>query len=95
MKDKHDEQYFTCACSSMEHTLRLSYYDDEEIYLEIFLDSGPWYKRLVNGIKYIFGFKSRYGDFGCWGLRPSDATRMKEMLEKYLEDSEIAKNKVK
>lgn len=94
MKDKYDEQYFSCACSAMEHTVRLTYYDDD-FFLEIFLDNGTFWNRLVNGIKYIFGFKSKYGHFGSWLLRREDVGRLKEMLEKYLEDSEVARNHLK
>lgn len=57
------EQYFTCACGTMDHTLRFVLDLDENsevrvptIYVDIRLVHYlPWYRRLWLGIKYIFG----------------------------------------
>ena len=48
----------------MEHIMVVNHFDDdEEVYVSIHLAPLPWYKRIVNAIKYIFGHRSPYGDF--------------------------------
>lgn len=90
---EHSE-YFECSCFACEHTLRFSYFEDVfenkkcmnktfDIYLHFFLENGPWYRRLWLGIKYIFGYKCKYGHFGEWIMRHEDVCRLKEMLEKF------------
>lgn len=77
-------EYFECSCHSPEHTLRIWFDDDEDypcIYASVFLDSDPWYDRIWKGLKYILGYKSRYGHFAEFLLRPEDADRMIRMLE--------------
>ena len=83
------EEYFSCLCHSDEHTIRFTYFEDQfddiedaEIYLSVFLNEYSFFKRLWLGIKYIFGYKCRYGHFGCWSLKPNDAKRLKELIEK-------------
>ena len=78
--------YFDCACYDSEHTIRFVFDDDgdiAELYLDVFLADQPWYKRLWLGIKYIFGYKSRYGHFGNWTLAEHDAERLQDLLDRY------------
>lgn len=58
-------KYFECDCGDVEHVIRFSYFDDEpEIYVNTYLKKSNFFKRLWYGIKYIFGFQSKYGAFG-------------------------------
>ena len=76
--------YFECACGSDEHTLRFILDKEEKkIYTTIFLNHyDQWYKRLWRGIKYIFGYKCKYGHWDVWTLRYEDIDRLKEVLNK-------------
>ena len=77
-------EYFECRCSTPEHTLRFWFDDDEEfpcVYASVFLDNDPWHKRVWRGIKYILGYKCRYGHFNEFLLRPEDADRLIAILE--------------
>jgi hypothetical protein len=82
-------EYFECQCHSDEHavTFTLSL-DDEmpEIYLSVYMDNrrGFW-RRLWLGLRYAFGYQSKYGAFGNWTLQPSDAERLRSMLDKLIE----------
>ena len=91
----HDPRthYFDCECSSPEHTLRfvfdtVSLWDEAEkpqIYTEIYLDQyRNVFKRIWIAIKYIFGYKCRYGHWDCWCLNEKDAYRLKELCEEYI-----------
>lgn len=82
-------EYLECACHSDEHTLRFILSLDEygpEIYTSVFLGDYPWgWKRIWTGIKYLFGYKSKYGHWDCFQMRPEDAERLKAMLDKLIE----------
>lgn len=84
--------YFECGCGADEHTLRftLDLNDEEEsegkaLYTSIFLnDYRRWYQRLWIGIKYIFGYKCKYGHWDAWILHEPDAIRLREMLDQFI-----------
>lgn len=59
------EKLLLCECNSIEHQIVISYDEEDNIaYVEYHLTKLPFFKRLVCGIKYIFGKRSKYGDFG-------------------------------
>lgn len=62
-----DEKWYVCECHSLEHFLVISFEDDDEwndaVFVNVYLSHLPFHKRLIHGIKYILGYKSRYGSF--------------------------------
>lgn len=56
-----------CACSSSEHQIiikRADWGDQKWHTVQIHLTSSDsFWNRVKTGIKYIFGYKSKYGDF--------------------------------
>lgn len=87
-------EFFECACHSFDHTLRFvldldEQQDEDEIafptlYTEIQLNHYiPWYKRIILGIKYIFGFDIHHA-YTCWEIndQSDDPDRMIAMLQK-------------
>lgn len=53
-----------CSCSSTEHQVVFKAFDEEiikEVYMDIHLVKHSFWQRLKYGLKYIFGYKSRYG----------------------------------
>ena len=53
-----------CSCHSPEHQFIINYFDDEdEVYLHIHLTPKGFFRRILHAIKYIFGYRSKYGDF--------------------------------
>lgn len=83
---KLETHYFECACSSPEHTLRFvldKTPSEPELYLEVYLHERPFFSRLWYGLKYIFGFKCRYGAWDCWTLSPEDPGRLRNLLDIY------------
>lgn len=80
-------EYFECRCHSPEHTLAF-YLDEEEpkmLYGVIFLNSGSFFTRICNSIKYIFGYKCKYGHFDEFIVDPENAQRLIDLLEKIKE----------
>lgn len=85
---KH-EDLILCECSSTDHQLLFLYDDDpnwDRVYVHFHLspDYGFW-KRLWRGIKYAFGYRSRYGDFDEIILRPDDAEKFQKIADKLKE----------
>jgi hypothetical protein len=80
------EENFSCSCYSDEHELRFGYDPDEnDIFVSVFLPDVPFFERVVNAIKYVFGYKCKYGHFECFLLRNvNDAKRLRLMLDDYI-----------
>lgn len=74
--------YFECECGSPEHTLVFRYNEeDNELYTMVFLNQyRNIFKRIWVAIKYIFGYKSKYGDWDCFVLRPEDKDRLIRLI---------------
>ena len=83
-----EELFLSCDCFSDEHILRYTYYQDdewEELYTHIALHQyRNFWKRLWTGIKYIFGYESRYGHWDCVSLTKKDAIRLRDFLNSFL-----------
>jgi len=77
-------EFFECQCHSDEHTLKFTWNEeDNEIYTSVFLDDyRNFFQRVKVAAKYIFGYKCKYGHWDCFVLKPEDAGRLKELLEK-------------
>jgi hypothetical protein len=85
---KHEHHYFECKCNSDEHTFKFEYFSsDGELYLSVFLnDWEPWYKRVWKAVKYVFGYKCKYGHWDTTVLDTDTTTRLKVLLERSLVD---------
>lgn len=95
--DIMEREFLICECESLEHLACLTFWDDNVIVddngtemnfkyvtLSVHLKKLPFFKRLVNGIKYIFGYTSVYGDYDEFIIKPEDANKFKHVV-KYLE----------
>lgn len=80
---KHD--LFICQCESSEHQVIFSYFDDgelREVYMTTYLcKCNNFWRRLVYGIKYIFGYKSKYGAFDEFIFKGSDADKLQRIVD--------------
>lgn len=73
-------QIFVCDCSSREHQIVFEYdFDDNLIYAHIHLTQYGFWKRLKMGIKYIFGYKCRYGHWDEFIWRVEHADKLAEL----------------
>jgi len=79
-------EHFDCSCASDEHTIVFRYFEDDykEFYLSVYLNQyRRFYKRIWIAIKYIFGYKCKYGHWDCWTMKEDDCDRMISLLEKF------------
>jgi hypothetical protein len=74
--------FFECQCGDDEHTLRFVLNkDDQEIYAHVYLNQyHNVFGRIWAALKYIFGYKCKYGHWGEWILREEDAQRLRGMV---------------
>jgi hypothetical protein len=67
MSDKKKlEELVICNCQNTEHQMIFRTIEGETVpwvYVSIHLCPLPFRKRLWHGIKYILGYRCRYGDF--------------------------------
>ena len=78
-----NEILLLCDCSSEEHQLIVRWdNDDREVYVSVHLANymGFW-KRLWHAVKYVFGYKSRYGAFDEVILRKEDADNLQKVVD--------------
>jgi hypothetical protein len=58
------QELILCECSSLEHQVVISYEEDyEEMYFHIHLSKPRFLRRLKYAIRYLLGYRSRYGAF--------------------------------
>jgi hypothetical protein len=80
-------EFFECACYSDEHTLKFTYdAEDNELYTSVHLNHDRnVFQRILVAVKYVLGYRSRYGHWDCFIMRPEDGERFRELIEKSIE----------
>jgi hypothetical protein len=77
----------TCGCGVKEHMLKFSYWPDEEwpeLFFEFHLSTyRNVLRRLWVAIRYIFGYRCRYGEWDEFTMEPMDARDLAEFLIEY------------
>jgi hypothetical protein len=82
-----NQELFICQCESLDHLV--SIYHDEPwntLYMSVHIkpETNKW-KRIWCAIKYVFGYRSRHGDFDDFILKSEDVERLKVILGKIKE----------
>ena len=87
-KGRFQAHYFDCTCASPEHVFRfMRDPDDGTVCLEVHLVQWrSFFKRAWVALKYVFGYRSRFGHWDITELHPHDARRMIQLMEKMLAD---------
>ena len=79
-----ERETFVCECHSLEHQVSF-WYDDEDKILRCephLSTSNGFFKRLLLGLKYAFGYKSTYGAWDDMVFQEKDKQRLKEFINK-------------
>jgi hypothetical protein len=84
-KNSITHDYLECMCDSAEHVLRVSADPTDEympLWLEVHLvQHRRWYQRLGVAIRYVFGYRSKYGDFDTVCLDTPQAYRLLRLID--------------
>ena len=79
-----ERKIFICQCQSLEHQVGF-WYDEEDDYLycEPHLKTHRnFFKRLWVALKYVFGFRSRYGHWDSTIFEKEDMKKLRDYLNK-------------
>ena len=89
----NETEFFECGCYSPEHTLKFTLDPDTgyiknhkwpELYTSVFLNPyRNWYQRIWVAIKYVFGYKCKFGHWDTFIMRNEDIERLQTLLKKY------------
>lgn len=89
-----EQELYVCDCGDVSHQFIVSWYPDDEdwndlLYFQVHLNqSNGFWRRLWDAIKYVFGFKCRFGSFDEILVNKYDAKRLKNSLEKFIKANE-------
>jgi len=77
--------FIECECHSDEHVLRYTIdAEDRVIYTSVFLKHWQsWYVRVWIAIKYVFGYKCKYGHFDCTLMGPDQVRQLRKVIYDY------------
>lgn len=85
MEIKEQQETLICQCNSVEHQISFNWIEDKElegeVYMEIHLAKLSFWDRLKHGVKYIFGYRCRYGDFDEVILKKNDVHKLEKVVE--------------
>jgi hypothetical protein len=100
MKKTWDKEILLCECHSDEHQM-LIFYNEEEYengqkynicYAHVHLSTyESFWKRVVHGIKFMFGYKSKYGAWDEFIFDPKDADKLQELVDYLKQQNENEK----
>ena len=78
-----NEILMLCECSSCEHQLIVRWDNiDNNVYVNVHLANNMTvFKRIWHSLKYIFGYRSKYGDFDEIILRKEDANNLQKVVD--------------
>lgn len=89
MKKKDQiEEVLLCECHSAEHTMLILGDNDPNcpyVYIYLHLCPDRFFRRIINAVKYIFGHRSKYGDFDEFILRWNDVEKLQGVVDKMKE----------
>jgi hypothetical protein len=78
-----------CECGLSEHRIEASYIPDEDwpdLYFSFHLSTHRgWFRRWWVAVRYLFGYRCRYGEWDTVSLSPLDARALAEFLDDYAE----------
>jgi hypothetical protein len=91
------EFFMQCDCYCPEHILKIYYSQDHkwDYYLTFDYFLVGWnnvFKRMWIALKYVFGYKSKYGEFGEMIVNPQTALKLKVFLDTYLSQDDVQKD---
>lgn len=74
-------EIFVCECHSLEHQAKFFYdEEDQRVYVYLHLARHGFWKRLIAGIRYAFGYSSRFGEWDQFIFKEEDESKLREFL---------------
>ena len=81
-----ERELYICACHSPEHQMLVTNDENNHLIIEYHLKTykGFW-KRLVTAVRYLFGYRSKYGEWDSIILDEENQLRLYEHLKQKFE----------
>jgi len=78
-----DIEFFICDCYSYEHQLFFWYNEDTKMFYVYphLVTHRNFFKRLWKGLKYAFGYSSRFGEWDQFIFKSQDLEKLYKFLE--------------
>ena len=77
-------KHIVCDCGSLEHQIVFSWFPDDDEYHEtfvnVYLSSRSFWRRLTAGLRYIFGYKCVFGHWEETTLSPEQCAELAAFL---------------
>lgn len=91
MDTEHIVGIVECSCYSDEHLLLLHWFSDDkdEMYVSVHLKELSFWKRIKLAIKYIFGYKSKFGHFESFVWDREQVCKLERNIDKFLYKGEL------
>lgn len=86
-----EELIVGCQCHWAEHEVRLLYFGSEPDECYVTFNLEPYenvLKRLWLALRYVFGYRSRFGEYGEIIIGPKDAVAIQTFLARFLAKEE-------
>jgi hypothetical protein len=82
----NDRKYFECICASLEHTVVVDTFEDEDQSVSFYFNLAPvrFWRRLKFAVKYLFGYQCKYGHFEDMMLDRQKARELRDTLNEFL-----------
>lgn len=79
---------FECVCNSDEHQIIFRFFQDDctdgLLYCSVHLSPNrSFFKRILHAVRYIFGYRSKFGDFDEVLLDVDKVKELKELLDSF------------
>ena len=79
-----ENHFVVCKCQSDEHVVRFTY-DEEDMWVSVHLHQyRPLWKKIWTRIKYMFGYRSKYGHWDVCMISKKEAKELKKVLEQFI-----------
>lgn len=78
------KEFVLCSCNHADHLLIINYNEEKDYAdcsIEIHLSPLPFFQRLIRAFKYVFGYRSRYGDYEEMVIDRERALKIKNFLD--------------
>ncbi len=83
MSTEQKPEILICFCNSSEHQIIIQYEEDENVaYCHIHLQKRSFWKRVISGIRYIFGYHCKFGHWDEFILTDTHAPALKKLAWK-------------
>lgn len=91
MHENYEKVHFDCTCGNDEHTFSFVHCkEDGELYLSVFLNQySGFFGRLKIALKYVFGYKSKYGHWDCVVLDEKETRRLRDLCQTSLVERKL------